>query len=183
MNTNKPTHYVKFTGDFKDLKPNGWKFGKFYGHNYRAYTRSFRKDSYCDWEFMIWQAGRFLELTDFFQHSYLIVKELLEGRQEEYNKTFYGKDTYSFVVDMEDYTINKLKWNINGDGFLYKEHDRLKSQGLCGKEFKEQYGVICNAHYKKYRKVNYTDEQINGMIEFLNKGWVEIIGHEKRILD
>ena len=62
---------IKFTGDFKDLIPMGFKFQKLFARNYKVYHKN---------DVWIWVAhGGYVEIDDFYNLSGYIVKAVWEG--------------------------------------------------------------------------------------------------------
>jgi hypothetical protein len=79
---------IKFTGDFKDLKPMGFTFHKLYARNYKVYEKS---------KVWIWVAhGGYVEIDDFFSLSGYIVKAIWDGTFPVYEKDAVYNDMLFF---------------------------------------------------------------------------------------
>jgi len=77
--------YVKFTGKFRDLVPDGWEFCKLFARNYRQYNKSATGEEYgqgC----RIWQhLGGYLEIADLGALSAKIVEKIKDGTIDEWS--------------------------------------------------------------------------------------------------
>lgn len=58
--------YLKFTGNFRDLKKLGFHFQKMYAANYRCYTDYSDNNLLDEYPFWIWQKGREIEIHDWY---------------------------------------------------------------------------------------------------------------------
>ena len=142
----KINKYIRFTRNFKDLKPMGYTFQKLYANNYNTYRKSIDPEGYSD-SIWIWQAGRMVECNDLHQYSYLIIEELIQknrkGFRHPITKMFPYPDTRSkFILDIET--------------------------GI--KSTKEEKDAYC----KRFRDVNIQDALLNLINELIDKNMIEI---------
>ena len=92
---------LRFTGKFKDLIPQGFKFHKLFAHNYRSYSRNIDPNNKSDYGNTIWvwqHLGGYVEFMDLHERSYV----LLEMAQDMVEN---GKDS-------------KWCWSKSGDGYF-----------------------------------------------------------------
>lgn len=95
---------LKFTGKFKDLKKNGYKFHKLFANNYKAYKINVdNKEYFTRGNIWIWVSGRVIEIDDYYYYTDLIVnhfREVLPTLDE-------SQTTINFNLDMDNGTIIK----------------------------------------------------------------------------
>jgi hypothetical protein len=181
----KIDRYIKFTGDFKDLIPNGWTFQKLFARNYRQYHKT------CDgsqWGSgcRIWQhLGGYLEIDDLFDWSALIVEQIQANRLEEWaysSKVF--ADVYAQLkadikagVDWSKVRRETVYWL-----YLDMEQDRFVSrQSAEGKDIcrfrhdDSQLEEARKAHYDRYREYNLDPAMILMIQDLLQRGWIKVV--------
>ena len=90
---------IKFTGDFKDLKPMGFKFHKLFARNYKVYERD-----------KVWvgvHEGGYVEIDDHYGNSGYIAKMIIDGTYPVYTE---NRDYKIFTIEKgkpRPCTINK----------------------------------------------------------------------------
>jgi len=152
--------YVQFTGDFKLLKPNGWRFGKAFGHNYRYYRWS--KKEYGE-HITIWQhLGGYLEIRDLFDASHIIVDSIQNGTLEKIVSGRTSKQ-YWIVLNQDTGTLH--------DKYDCPEHSLdLKTKVEC-KVYNEKKA---QEYYDKWRTYNLQQSTVDKIKELLDKGWIKV---------
>lgn len=181
------SYYVKFTGKFPDLIKDGWTFQKLFGRNYRQYHKTCDGEKYSQ-GCRIWQhLGGYLEIQDLFDDSYLIVKQIQDGKINEWaslhsridwsggkNKNFIqGKDTHYFLCfDNEDKCFFS-RWSDKGRAIKHLEWDtfkKLESKLITDKEYED----FLHKHLDRYREFTLRPEMITMIQDLLDKKWISI---------
>jgi len=171
--------YVKFTGKFKDLIPNGWEFCKLYARNYRQYHKTCDGERYSQ-GCRIWQhLGGYLEIADLFELSSVLVQQIKDGKIKEWeSQSRWAKKTepvYWFLIDMEEGRFIP---------YCSPEYRKLKDQqytfaDLDTDERKEAYDV----YFERYREFNMRNELVDMIQDLLDKGWIEVCENNGKIYD
>jgi len=140
---------IKFTGDFKDLKPMGFTFHKLYARNYKVYEKS---------KVWIWVAhGGYVEIDDFFSLSGYIVKAIWDG---------------TFPVYEEDVNYNNILFFKKGDRKACMIDQ--KTGGIIERrEFTKRYGLEYN--HDLFREVNIYNETLHFIEELKDLNIFEIV--------
>jgi hypothetical protein len=112
--------YLKFNGDFKNLKKQGFTFRKYYARNYKGYTTpEFPTDK--TYKIIIWVAGRDINIQkseDYSVEIYKYVKDYITGLTA-------GSDIQMFMdfeVDTDINTIRKLTSHSDFDSSSLTKH-------------------------------------------------------------
>jgi len=169
----KINKYIRFIGNFKDLKPMGYTFQRLYARDYNTYRKSIDPEGYSD-SIWIWQAGRMVECNDLHQYSYLIIQELIQknrkGFRHPISKMFPYPDTRSkFILDAELGEL--LDWSPELS-YDYLFHFKPLETGI--KSTKEEKDAYC----KRFRDVNIQDALLTLINELIDKNMIEITDNE-----
>jgi len=146
--------YVKFTGDFKQLIPDGWKFHKLFARNYRSYSKTSDGKEYGE-TFWIWQhLGGYVEYEDWFSLSWIIFDLVQSGEYKE------GKwhQWYRFTINRESQKVSKYI-----DPIFELKEDEISD------------------FYNKNRQLTLSDTEINFIKDLFNKKLVEIVEDKRKI--
>lgn len=167
-------HLVRFKGKFTELIPDGWKFQKLFANNYRQYHKT------CDgseWTqgCRIWQHhGGYLEIEDLYGDSWVIVKQIMDGRIKELesqtpdlftkgqiNNIFWlkhDKEKHTFYPwHSDEYkAISEAEW-----AFVKLRKSKAKSE-------------MCQKHWNRYREFNMRPELVAMIQGMIDKGWLAI---------
>lgn len=137
---------ISFTGDFKKLKPMGFKFHKLFANNYKVYEKN---------GVWIWVAqGGYVEIDDHYDNSGYIAKRILDGTYPVYEE---DKKLGPFEIkkgDLRGCTI-----------------DRKTGEITATIEFMRSIGGHDNYDFDRYRDVSLkqktadTIKELEGMIE------------------
>ena len=153
----KPKSYVKFTGVFKELKGDGWKFWKAFARNYRVYQKTTDGKEYGP-TIYIWQHFRgYVELEDLHSLSYVVFeaiknKKYLEWRNRDGVYWLFLNKKQHYLVD---YHVQNPRANI-----LYN----VKS---TEKDIKE--------YSNTWRECNICDHTIKEIESMFEKGMIDIV--------
>lgn len=172
----KPKYYVKFTGKFTDLIPDGWTFQKLFANNYRQYSKTSDGKKYGP-TFRVWQHhGGYIEFADYYCHTWLIFNWVSSGAYLTAKcKTIFGGVTYyRGAIDSENETIEDYDVLKHDCLFIDKFHP-----GFENLPEEEQHKII-NAIYDRYRKVTINDAEVNFILDLKKKGWFGICNDERR---
>lgn len=117
--------YLKFIGDRKVLKSLGFKFGKYFGHNYIGYKLLVPKSKSTTW-FMIWIANlKDCEFKNFTTIASAAVFSYIKAGKREFSKTypsFQGSELviHEFAFDTRTGEVCKKELKHTPDaGFEY----------------------------------------------------------------
>ena len=71
---------LHYTGEFKDLIPNGWSFHKLYANNYRCYFYPVNGEEQWAAQLIVWQGKRYVNFPNLFEEaSAALMRFLLDG--------------------------------------------------------------------------------------------------------
>lgn len=167
-------HLVRFKGKFTELIPDGWEFQKLFGRNYRQYHKT------CDgseWAqgCRIWQHhGGYLEVEDLFDESWIIVKQIMDGRIKEWESQV--RDIFSKVPRMDN--VYWLKQDKEKHTFYPWHSDEyktiMKAQWALSDMPEAQRKPAARAHYDRYREFNMRTELVAMIKGMIDKGWLAI---------
>lgn len=167
--------YVKFIGDFKILKPMGFKFGKYHARNHKAYTK-YQEDSEYMSDMHIWVLGRDLTIGDMNTlQSFWIAKHIVAGtypvftEDEIEERTLAGKIVFD-VGDSKDNMLNK------NTGEIMDHIDLLEKYGIL-KALKDRVAPEEIPHPGKdgWNEVHISKEAIVLVKEFYEKGLILLV--------
>lgn len=145
---------IKFTGDFKQLKPMGFTFHKLYARNYKVYEKS---------KVWIWVAhGGYVEIADFFSLSGYIVKAIWDG---------------TFPVYEEDVTLGDMLFFKKGDRKACMIN-RETGEIIERREFTKRYGEYDYDH-DLFREVSIYNETLHFIEELKDLNIMEIVEESK----
>lgn len=176
--------YVKFTGKFTDLIPDGWKFCKLFASNYRQYSKTCDGEKYSQ-NCRIWQhLGGYLEIADLFSNSWLIVQQIADGKIDEWateSRSFFEPHNLEkhwwLLVDYQDNKIlgsneakqiKRLQWN---------KWDEFQKKIIS----ESDYNTFIKNYYKRYREFNLRPEMITMIKNLLDKGWIKVMDDNRPI--
>jgi hypothetical protein len=185
--------YVKFTGKFTDLIPNGWEFQKLFANNYRQYSKTCDGSKYgqgCS----IWQhLGGYLEIDDFFSNSHIIVDKVASGKIGEWisqikhrewddtNKKWFIDGTEDVCWTLFD-TQDKVFYPQHSPeyfqlcGLKYTKYDELKSGKITDAEFDKCMGE----YFHRYQERNFDLKLFKMIQDLLDKGWIEVVDDNRK---
>ncbi|PFJ27134.1 MULTISPECIES: hypothetical protein [Bacillus cereus group] len=143
---------IKFAGDYKGLKPMGYRFLKLYGDNRICYRKE---------DVWIWRRDKYIEINDLdADYSGLVFKYLIDNNftlNNKFNIIMINNETKS----VEDYDSKKHE-----DLFLFMQfNDSEIDEEL--RKFRD-----------KYRKTRLTNETIECLKELYEKQLVVLEGDE-----
>ena len=104
---------IKFTGDFKQLKPMGFTFHKLFANNYKVYEKD---------DVWVWVAnGGYVEIRDLYNLSGYVLKAIWNGTFPVYNEevkigdriVFKKGDRKSCMINQETGEIIERKVFVN----------------------------------------------------------------------
>lgn len=166
--------YIKFIGDFKILKPMGFKFGKYHAMRHKAYTK-YTKDSNWLTDMHIWVLGRDITIGEMSTiQSFYLAKHIVAGTYPVYKEDEVVDRGLIFIKfeagDPKDNMINK------NTGEIIEHLDLLKKYGVLE-------ALKNNVPYDKrprpskdgWNEVNLTKEAIELVKEFHKKGLIEFV--------
>ncbi|MEJ1517571.1 hypothetical protein R3O67_30615 [Bacillus cereus] len=143
---------IQFVGDYKGLKPMGYRFLKLYGDNRICYRKE---------DVWIWRRDKYVEINDLdVDYSALAFKYLIDNNftiNNKYNIIMINTETKS----VEDYDATKHE-----DLFLFMQFNDSEIDGELHK-FRE-----------KYRKTRLTNETIRCLKELYERQLVVIESDE-----
>lgn len=146
---------IKFTGDFKQLKPMGFTFHKLYARNYKVYEKS---------KVWIWVAhGGYVEIADFFSLSGYIVKAIWDG---------------TFPVYEEDINYGPVGFK-KGDRkpcMINRETGEIIERREFTKRYANEHGEY---DYDLFREVNIYNETLHFIEELKDLNILEIVEESK----
>lgn len=163
--------YIKFTGKFTDLIPDGWKFQKLFANNYRQYHKTYNGEEYSQ-GCRIWQhLGGYMEIEDLFGDSYLIIEMIQSG--EIYNLATHLKPNGVFIFEEED--VYWLKHDMINHRFEKRDFEKhMRPLYDIDKLPENERENAYSKYYDQWREFNLA----NGMIPFiknlLDKGWISV---------
>jgi len=149
------THYVKFTGKFRDLKGQGYRFWKAFGRNYRVYSKTLNARNLTIWQ----HHGGYFEVADLYELSVMLV-ELIRGGFQGVTPNigiFSGQQRYTMVFDRQE---NKFVDAIGPNTARYA----LKNNDDAG----------FDAWYERYREYCLCKDTIEEIQHLLSSGQIEI---------
>lgn len=167
--------YVKFKGNFKDLKPLGFKFGKAFARNYKHY----KFGDYFESDIYVWvHLGGYLEFGQLFNNSYLILKLLSDPNfrdkiRTEFDITIYNTESEEFeYYEFEKHEYTNYMMRIIQDKYSPaspKEfHEKLNSFS------REERREISDALKKKYIEIRIPEESIQMLLKLIEMDVIEI---------
>lgn len=165
--------YLKFTGKFTELIPNGWTFWKAFANNYRVYSKTSNGGEFgpC---FTIWQhLGGYVEFESFFSNSWLIFEWVKSGEYKNGVEKLFSNAWYQCMFNRDTGTLEK---------YVFDKHSIVS---LCIKETngelsKEEIKQLREEFSRKYREVVITDEEVNFILDMFDRGWVEIAEDKRK---
>jgi hypothetical protein len=167
--------YVKFTGKFKDLIPDGWTFQKLFARNYRQYHKTCDGEEYSQ-GCRIWQhLGGYLEVEDFFSNSHIIVEQVASGKISEWiseTSCLLGDPTKKEKVCWLVFDREERRFIEYHSDELRKLTDRRYNFDNSLSE--DEHKVWLNSYYKRYREANFMLELFDMIQDLLDKGWIEV---------
>jgi hypothetical protein len=125
---------VKFTGNFKELIPMGFKFYKLFARNYKVYEKN---------QIWVWVGhGGYVEVRDLYHLSGYVIKAILEGTYPTYEEdvTFADGRFMFHKGDPKGCRINEEGHLISYHDFLIKNKSRFKTiEELWNWEYESGY--------------------------------------------
>ena len=148
---------VKFIGDFKDLIPAGWQFGKAYARNYQFYAIGV---DHSDWRlgssFKIWKAGREFALGEHNKHVVAIVEKVISGF-----------DDWVYTLPRCGTVVSWLIFDKKENRFIpYGTREYI--------QIRHSEWVDYDAYLARYETVNIGTGSLRGIADLLAKNWIKI---------
>lgn len=167
--------YVKFVGDFKVLKPMGFKFAKYFARNHKAYSKRCKGSDWSN-DMIIWVLGRDLAIGDMNTiQSFYVAKHIIAGTYPVFTendikgRTLGGQIVFD-VGDSKDNMINK------NTGEIMEHIDLLRKYGIF-EALKDRKPASEIPHPGKdgWNEVHITKEAIELVKEFYEKGLIILV--------
>lgn len=166
---NQTRKYVKFTGEFKNLIPAGWKFYKLFARNYRCYGYT-HKDR-CDFSFLVWQhLGGYIEYEDLFSNSWLIFDWVTSGNCNDGRVDFMGSTWYECLLDKDTNTIQK--WEPQKYDPIYLWTDDCDEEDVIEK--------VKELH-RRYKRINLQVDDVEFILKMERDGLFEIVPDDRPV--
>lgn len=158
--------FIKFTGKFTDLIPQGWKFWKAFARNYRVYTIRPNGSEYGQ-SINVWQhLGGYVEIDQLQSDSYLIIELIQSGKLKTFDdhtehglfSRKKGDGCYSLMIDKNNNFVEERNYSKHGsklDGLLFLPKSEEKEEKI--RQYYEQY--------REFILLETTVKQIQKMIE------------------
>jgi hypothetical protein len=165
--------YVKFTGNFSDLIPDGWHFQKLFARNYRQYHKTCDGEKYSQ-GCRIWQhLGGYLEIDLGLpvEVSYLVVEQIRNGRISEWASICRG-----FAGDEE--IVFWLKYDVKENTFYPYHSDKYKNIRRMELELSDKH--TSKEHFSRYHTCNLGAKLVDMIRDLLNKGWIEVVEDKRK---
>jgi hypothetical protein len=168
--------YIKFIGDFKILKSMGFKFGKYYGRNHKAYSMRCKDYEHLN-DMHIWVLGRDVTIGSMSTiQSFYLAKHIITGTYQVYEEDLLkilptGEQIVVFEAgDSKDNMINK------NTGEIMEHIELLRRYGVL-KALKDRVpsNKIPNPGKDGWNEVHLTKEAISLVKEFHEKGLIEFV--------
>lgn len=177
--------YVKFTGKFRDLVPDGWVFTKLFADNYRQYHKTFDGKKFgqgCS----IWQHhGGYFEIDDFFSDTYIIVEKVASGQISEWISqvdncpangkkyavcwTIYDKQEKTF------YPYHSAEYQ-NLINLRFDKYREIKE----GKRTKEEFREWSRKHDERYSERHFELPIFTIIQDLLSRGWIQVAEDKRK---
>jgi hypothetical protein len=159
---------IKFTGNFRDLKPDGWTFQKLFARNYRCYWKSIDPNNPHDDKVWIWQAnGGNIEYEDFYSYSYLIFEIILNGDYIKGECNLGGDIYYRWVISRIHYTITPFVSEQHEDWYVRKY---LAARKIPDEEIDNQIKAL----HSENKRIIFDKDLVSFVLNMNNKGWLKI---------
>jgi hypothetical protein len=154
--------YVKFTGKFRDLIPQGYKFHKLFARNYRCYNKECGGAHSGD-KLWIWQhLGGYVEIKDFFDDTFRFVEEIIDGTYHRWKKRI--------ATPFREYDANWLILNRKtGEIITYDSHITTRREMYFSDD-----AEVLNEYCDTYREANISENMIQEILRLHNAGMIEV---------
>lgn len=167
--------YVKFTGKFRDLIPEGWNFCKLFARNYRQYSKTCDGEQYSQ-GCRIWQhLGGYLEIADLGALSVKIVEKVKDGTIDEWS----SKVKSAFHNGAE----HKVYWfKIDGKNDSFHPYHSQRYVEIQKEEWalpdigdKSEMKRAAHEFYERFQSWNMRPEIVTMIKDLLDKGMIDVI--------
>lgn len=162
--------YVKFTGKFPDLIPDGWKFQKLFGRNYRQYSKTCDGEQYSQCCRIWQQLGGYLEIEDLFDNSWQIVELIAKNEIHNYKTHHKAIPRFCDAFDAYSFMIDKINNKFEKRDFNNHIKPKYDIDNLPENEQTEAYAN----YYKQWREFNLDPKMIPMIQNLLDKGWIRV---------
>lgn len=159
---------LKFTGNFRDLVPLGFRFQKLYARNYRCYHTYETEAKMSVW---IWQRGRDIELEDW-QDLAVPILEYARAHPVTPVKKKVGKLRWidkSLHLLCNRKTLEVRAYRIKEDSLNLKTF-MMKQNGAS----EEEIDAVRDEYYKTYRQINFDPAELFTILDKI-EGMYKII--------
>ncbi|RTK98593.1 MAG: hypothetical protein EKK57_11385 [Proteobacteria bacterium] len=162
--------YVKFTGKFTDLIPNGWKFQKLFARNYRQYHKTCDGQKYSQ-DCRIWQhLGGYLEICDLFSNSWQIVELIANNEIDNYKVSHKVIPRFCEAFDSYSFMIDKINNKFEKRDFIRHVKPKYDITNLPEEEQKAAYDNYSN----QWKEFNLDPKMIVLIKDLLDRGWIRV---------
>lgn len=176
--------YVKFTGNFRDLIPDGWHFWKAYARNYRVYSKTCDGKEYspgCS----IWQhMGGYFEIMDYHSDSWIIVDQITQGKLDDWithQKCILSgsPESVCWMVFDQDEMVFHPYHSPERHQIVSSKWDKWKE--LENKTISdEDYDAWMDGYHKRYREANFNLKLLYMVKDLVDKGWIEVAEDKRK---
>lgn len=163
--------YVKFTGKFTDLIPNGWKFQKLFASNYRRYHKTCDGQKYSQGCSILQSRGGYLEICDLYSNSWRIVELIKTGEISNCAVYFPKLDnpnefepSYWFIIDLE---TGEFISGANKEKYISINKYFMGIEEFSSKEDRKKF-------FNKYRHWSMNPDLIPFVQDLLDRGWIKV---------
>jgi len=144
---------IKFTGNFKDLIPMGFKFHKLFARNYKVYEKN---------KVWIWvHRGGYVEISDHYDNSGYIAKMILDG-------------TYPVYKEDKDYKIFTIEKGKPKPCTIHRKTGEIKETIKLILSYGNHDNFIDHPEYENYRDVYLLKDTMETIKELAEKGMIQI---------
>lgn len=155
--------FVRFKGKFKDLKKNGWTFGKYFASNYRAYNYEVNGELES---LMVWQHhGGYVEVCSLFRRGTVALLDYILNNEIEFPQSkMFGEMPFAFTFNSETGEIRER----------VLETDDLAFVAMINKLTKEEMREWVKEH-RGQREFTMSRELYEFILSMHKDGLIEII--------
>lgn len=169
--------YIRFTGKFRDLIPDGWVFNKLFASKHRCYS----KFVLPDWEvtgpaIRVWQlCGGYVEMDDFLEHSYLFAQFLMNDDNVQSVKWESEKELvpgWGKQITSHEFFINLSEgYLLLPTTYAERPNSHLERSTLTD----EEREALREEFYKEWKAVIVRKEMFDAALDFVRSGLSEIV--------
>lgn len=161
--------HIRFTGDFKDLKPMGYKFQKMYASNYNCWHKHTDPKGFGE-SIWVWQRGREVDFNSLGIYSYIVLEEVVFKNRIGYTIDRGGSDTIPvrhFILDKRNLELNDYRFE---DTLMYKF-------ALSNSISTDPTDEDCKEYHSRFQEIIIQDLFVDMIKELTDKNMIEIVGN------